>query len=200
MHDHLRENSLGHALGGGVVENKNRFGREARAPVVEDLEGKRIELDRFRILTALEIVGRAPGETKLVGAVDVIVGQGGVMAGEHVPVEFQEILVVIDGRALRANAARIKSILVPGDVDNVLDAAGPVESKSRGVSLNRNSGAFAFVAENEEEHVFENRTGGPGAVSVFMESRDRLPDGGTVADQILIAPKAVKRSVELIVT
>src|SRR6476646_8752655 len=108
------------------------------------------------------------------------------MAREDVPVEFQEILVVIDGRALRPDLARVEAVGVLGNVDNVLDATGAREPEPRGVSRDRNSGAFAFVAQHEEEDVFENRTGRPGAVGVFMESRDWLPGRRTVADQILV--------------
>src|SRR5947199_7241154 len=106
-------------------------------------------MDRLCILTALEIVGRAAGEAELVRAVDVIVSERGVMAREHVPIEFQEVLVVIDGRALRPDVAGVKAVLALGDVDNLLDAARAGEPKPGGVSLNRNSGALAFVAENK---------------------------------------------------
>ena len=51
-------------------------------------------------------------EAELVGAIDVVVGERGVVAGKHVPVEFQQELVVLDDRRFRAGAARIKSILV----------------------------------------------------------------------------------------
>ena len=145
MHDHLREDPVRNALGRGIIENEDRLCGEARVPVVENLEGKQIEMDRLRVLAAVEIVGRAPGETKLISAVDVVVGQGGVMPGKHVPIELQEILVVIDGRALRADLARIKVVLVLGDVDDILDAIRPGKHEPRRIALDRDGGALAFV-------------------------------------------------------
>ena len=120
------------------------------------------------------------------------------MAGQDVPIELQKIFVVINRRAFRPDLARIKMVLALGDVDNVLDAVrtSEVGHESRDVALDWDRGAFPFIAENKEEHVFKNRTGDPGSISVFMESRDRLANARTVADQILVAPKAVKRSVE----
>ena len=88
MHHHGGENSVRDPLGQGVVVNETRFRREVRRPGIEGLERQRIELDRFRVLAALEIESRAAKETELVGAIDMVVGERGVVPRQHVPVEF----------------------------------------------------------------------------------------------------------------
>src|SRR5205807_5923237 len=157
---------------------------------------QRIEFDRFRVLAALEIESRAAKETELVRAIDMVVGERGVVPRQLVPVEFQQELVVLDDGGFLASAAWIKSILALRDADDVLDAR---QIEPRCIADNRDESAFLFVADKEEENVFKNRSCQASAVSVIVEGGYRHPDPRAFAHQIFVAADAVNRSVKGIV-
>src|SRR5205814_9066536 len=112
------------------------------------LKGHRSKFDRFRVLAAVEVEGRAAGETELVRAIDVIVGQRGVVARQHVPIKFQEELVIFDDRRLISRSAWVKPILALSDIDDVLHG-GEIELRS--IPDDRDKGAPLFITDKEKE-------------------------------------------------